>query len=60
MHDRNGKPIHEGSKVKLYYKGEYYICQVVYDPRHAAFFLRWPDGYVNHYFMNGANYEVIE
>jgi hypothetical protein len=60
MNDKNGKPIHEGDKVKLYHKGEYVICQVIYDTRHAAFFIKWPDGYVNQYFMNGGSYEVVE
>jgi hypothetical protein len=59
MHDKNGKSIHEGDHVRLYYKGEYFVCKVIYDPKHAAFFLKWPDGYVNHYFMNGSNYEVV-
>ena len=59
MHDKNGKPIHEGDAIKLYYKGDYFVCKVIYDPKHAAFFVKWPDGYVNHYFMNGNSYEVI-
>jgi hypothetical protein len=60
MHDKKGKPIHEGDKVKLYYKGEFVRCTVIYDPKHAAFLLKWPDGYVNQYFMNGSNYEIID
>ena len=60
MHDKNGKPIHEGNSVKLYHKGEYIICKVIYDAKHAAFFIKWPDGYVNQYFMNGGSYEVVE
>ena len=59
MHDRNGKPIHEGDKVKLYYKGQFVVCQVIYDSKHAAFFLKWPDGYVNQYFMNDKTYELV-
>jgi hypothetical protein len=59
MHDKNGKPIHEGDTIKLYYKGEYFVCKIVYDPKHAAFFVKWPDGYINHYFMNGSSYEVL-
>jgi hypothetical protein len=60
MSDKNGNPIHEGDHVRLYYKGEYVTCQVIYDTKHAAFFIKWPDGYINQYFMNGHNYEVIE
>ena len=59
MHDKNRKPIHEGDNVRLYYKGEYAVCRVIYDAKHAAFFLQWPDGYINQYFMNGGNYEVV-
>jgi hypothetical protein len=60
MHDKNGNRICEGDQVKLYYKGEFVTCRVVYDVEHAAFFLKWPDGYVNHYFMNGSSYEIID
>lgn len=60
MHDKNGTPIHEGDTVRLYYKGEFVTCMVVYDPRHAAFLLKWPDGYINSYFMNGSSYEVVK
>lgn len=59
IYDKNKKPIHEGDQVKLYYKGEYFTCRVVYDTKHAAFFIKWPDGYVNQYFMDGHSYEVI-
>jgi hypothetical protein len=59
MYDQNGKPIHEGDRVKFYYKGEYITCQVVYDARNAAFLIKWPDGYVNQYFMNGSSYEIV-
>jgi hypothetical protein len=60
MYDKNGNPIHEGDRVRFYYKGEFVVCKVVYDPRHAAFLLQWSDGYINPYFMNGANYEVMK
>jgi len=60
MRDKNGKPIHEGDSVRLYYKGEYVICKVTYDLKHAAFFIKWPDGYINQYFMNGSSYEVVD
>lgn len=60
MHDKHGRPICEGDRVKLYYKGEFVICKVVYDPKHAAFLLQWPDGYINQYFMNGGSYEVVD
>ncbi|MFL5752128.1 MAG: hypothetical protein ACJ76F_01880 [Bacteroidia bacterium] len=59
MLDKNRRPIHEGDHIRLYYKGEYVICQVVYDLKHAAFLLKWPDGYINQYFMNGNSYEVV-
>lgn len=53
MNDVNGKPIHEGDSIKLYYKGEYVVCRVIYDSKLAAFFIKWPDGYINQYFMTG-------
>jgi hypothetical protein len=59
MNDKSGKPIHEGDRVRFYYKGEFVVCQVVYDGSNAAFLLKWPDGYVNQYFMNGAGLEVL-
>ena len=58
--DRNGTEVCEGDTVKVYYQGMYHTCTIVYDPRHAAFFIRWPDGYVNQYFLNGSSYEVID
>jgi len=57
--DKNKRPIHEGDRIKIYYKGEYTICEVIYDTRHAAFLVKWPDGYINQYFMNAGNYEVV-
>jgi hypothetical protein len=60
MYDKHKKPIHEGDRVRFYYKGEYVTCRVVYDVRNAAFLIQWPDGYINQYFMNGSNYEVVE
>jgi hypothetical protein len=60
MKDKHGRPIHEGDTVRLYYKGEYVECTVIYDLKHAAFFIKWPDGYVNQYFMNPGNYEIVE
>jgi hypothetical protein len=59
MLDKNGMPIHEGNKVKFYHKGEYAICEVIYDQKHAAFLIKWPDGYINQYFMNGSSFEVV-
>ena len=43
MTDKRGRPIHEGDSVRIYHKGEYVVYKVIYDPRHAAFFIRWPD-----------------
>lgn len=59
MYDKNGTPIHEGSKIRFYHKGEYVICAIVYEPKNAAFLIKWSDGYVNQYFMNGGSYEVV-
>lgn len=59
LFDKKGTAIHEGDNIRLYYKGQYVICKVIYDSKHAAFLIQWPDGYVNQYFMNGTNYEII-
>ena len=58
MHDMNGKPIQEGDSVRLYHKGEFIVCQVVYVPEWAMFCLQWPDGYKNKFPMNPEKYEV--
>lgn len=59
MHDKNGKPIHEGDQVRFYYKGEGVICKIIYDPGVAMFCLLWADGYKNHYPLNPEKYEVV-
>ncbi len=57
MHDKNGSPLHEGDAVKLYHKGEWVICKIIYAPELAMFCLQWPDGYVNKYPLNPERYE---
>ena len=59
MADMNGKPLHEGDSVRFYHKGEFVICQIVYEPQWAMFCLQWPDGYKNKFPMNPEKYEVI-
>lgn len=58
MIDKVGNPIHEGDHVKFYYKGKDVVCKVVYEPKRAAFLIKWADNYINQYFMNGHRYEV--
>ncbi len=57
MFDKNGSPLHEGDRVKLYYRGEMVICTIVYVPDWAMFCLQWPDGYKNKWPMNPEKYE---
>lgn len=59
LSDKNGKPIHEGNSVRLYYKGEYVICKIIYKPEWAMFCLKWPDGYENKFPLNGQDLEVL-
>lgn len=60
LHDKNGTPIHEGSSVKFYYKGEYVVCKIIYAPKLAMFCLQWADGYINTYpITNADKMEVV-
>lgn len=59
MTDMNGKPIHEGDSVKLYHKGEFVICKIIYVAEWPMFCLQWPDGYKNKFPMNPEKYEVV-
>ncbi len=58
MHDKNGRPIHEGDTVSFYYKGNMATCVIVYVPEWAMFCLQWPDGYKNKFPLNPEKYEV--
>ncbi|MEJ1239728.1 hypothetical protein WBG78_16445 [Chryseolinea sp. T2] len=60
MYDVNGNALHEGDSVRLYYKGEFPICKIVYVPEWAMFCLQWPDGYQNKFPMNAERYERIK
>lgn len=55
--DINGKEICEGDKVKLYYRGSWHECIIVYCE--GMFCLKWPDGYINKFQLNGSKYEII-
>jgi len=59
MFDMNGKPIHEGDSVQLYYKGEFVICKIIYVPDWAMFCLQWQDGYKNKFPMDPEKYQVV-
>lgn len=60
MFDMNGKPIHEGSSIQLYHKGQFVICKVIYVSDWAMFCLQWPDGYINKFPLNPDKYQVVE
>lgn len=59
MVDMNGKPIYEGYSVRLYHRGEFVICKIVYAPEWAMFCLQWPDGYKNKFPLNPEKYQVV-
>jgi hypothetical protein len=59
MFDMNGKPIHEGDSVELYYKGEFVTCKIIYVPDWAMFCLQWPDGYKNKFPMDPEKFQVV-
>lgn len=40
MHDKNGVMLTEGSQVKLYCKGAYVVCSIIYKPDWAMFCLK--------------------
>lgn len=55
--DKNRREIFEGDSVKLYYKGAFYICTIVFVE--GIFCLKWPDGYINKYPLNSSQLEVV-
>jgi hypothetical protein len=57
LKDKNEADIYERDKVKLYFKGQWVECEIVY--HNAMFCLKWPDGYINKHPLNPEKYEVI-
>jgi len=57
IEDKNGLKLHEGDQVRFYYKGEFVVCRIIYEPAWAMFCLQWPDGYKNKHPLNPERYE---
>jgi hypothetical protein len=58
LKDANGVEICEGDLVQLYYKGNYHVCEIVWNPL-GMWSLKWQDGYINNYWLIPGNLKVI-
>ena len=56
--DRNRKEIYENDLSKNYYKGQWVVLQVVWNPL-GMWSVKWKDGYINNYHINNKNMEII-
>ena len=59
MLDKNGNKLHNGDRVRFYYKGETVTCKIIYEPEWAMFCLQWSDGYKNKFFLTPDKYERV-
>jgi hypothetical protein len=58
LNDKHGNPIHNGDRVRFYYKGEYVVCTIIYS--FGMFCLQWQDGYINKHPLNPEKYEIVK
>ena len=59
MSDMNGKPIHEGDSVQLYYKGEFVSLQNNLCSRLGNVLSSMADGYKNKFPMDPEKFQVV-
>jgi len=57
LFDKNDREIFEDDDAKIYYKGAFHICKIVFHD--GLFCLKWPDGYINKFPLDSKNLEVV-
>jgi hypothetical protein len=56
--DKFKNHLYENDFVKLYYKGTYVVCKIVF--HEGMFCLQWPDKYINQFRLYDEKYEVVD
>ena len=56
--DKNENDLYEDDQIKLYYKGKWEICTIVFID--GIFCLKWSDKYTNPYKLHNKSYILVE